>query len=240
MDWTDDGIVLTARRHGESAAIATLLTRDHGRHAGLLRGGGSRRHRGMLQPGNRVAAVWRARLDEHLGSFALELTESIAARLLDHAGRLAALASACALIEAGLPEREPHPALYETTLALLAALDSERWAEAYIGWELGLLGELGYGLDLARCAATGSTEDLAYVSPKTGRAVSRAAGEGYRDRLLPLPGFLAGQGDVDAAALTAGLRLTGYFLDRHLLRPQGASMPDVRARLAERVSRGAL
>lgn len=239
MDWTDDGIVLTARRHGESAAIATLLTRDHGRHAGLVRGGGARRHRGTLQPGNRVAAVWRARLDEHLGNFTLEPTESVAARLLDRPGPLAALASACALVEAGLPEREPHPELYDATLRLLAALDSAAWALAYVGWELGLLTALGYGLDLDRCAVTGDAADLAYVSPRSGRAVSRAAGEAYRDRLLPLPGFLLGPAAAEPDTLLAGLRLTGHFLDRHLLRPQGAAMPDARIRLAERIGRGA-
>src|SRR3546814_314852 len=190
MDWRDEGIVLSMRRHGEAAAIVTLLTREHGRHAGLVRGGASRRRRGELQVGNLVTATWRARLEEHLGSLSVELAESWTARLLDRPGRLAALSAATALVDAGLPEREPHPVLFESLKELLLALDRDGWAAAYVRWEVALLAELGFGLDLSCCAATGRNDELAYVSPKTGRAVSLSAGEPYRDKLLPLPAFL--------------------------------------------------
>ena len=187
MDWSDDGIVLAARRHGESSAVVQLLTRGQGRHAGLARGGAGSRGRGIYQPGNLVAARWRARLPEHLGSYTCELAHSYAAALLDDPLRLAALASACAVAEAALPERHPYPKLYGAFIALLDGLDGEpQWAAVYARWELGLLDELGFGLDLSRCASTGVTENLSYVSPKSGRAVSREAGAPYRDKLLPL------------------------------------------------------
>jgi DNA repair protein RecO (recombination protein O) len=185
MDWMDQGLVLSVRRHGESSAVVTLLTAHHGRHAGLVRGGQSRRLRGVLQPGNQVTATWRARLEEHLGSFVLELDRSLAAPLLPFADRLAALGSLCALVDTGLPERENHPALFENTAAMITALDSEddSWRPYYVQWELDFLRELGFGLDLSRCVATGGIDDLVYVSPKSGGAVSSAAGVPYRDRL---------------------------------------------------------
>ena len=238
MDWVDDAIVLGARKHGETSAIVQLLTREHGRHAGLVRGGAGSRARGVYQPGNRVSARWRARLPEHLGTFTCELAHSHAAGLLDDALRLAGLTSACAVTEAALAERHPYPRLYDAFLALLAALaDEPAWAAVYVRWELGLLDEMGYGLDLSRCAATGGTEDLVYVSPKSGRAVSRAGGEGYRDRLLPLPAFLAGNGAAPASEVAAGLRLTGYFLDRHVFAPHERASPPARGRFVERFTR---
>jgi len=194
MHWRDDGIVLSARPHGESAAIVHLLTREHGRHAGLVRGGQGRRARGVYQPGNLVAARWSGRLAEHLGSYTCELAQSHAARVLDEPGRLAALSAATAVCEGALPEREPHGACFEGLRVLLDALTGDHWAEVYVNWELALLADLGFGLDLARCAAGGDNDHLAYVSPKSGRAVSLAAGEPYRDKLLPLPAFLAGRG----------------------------------------------
>ena len=176
MQWRDSGIVLAARRHGESALIVELLTRDNGRHAGLVRGGQTPRRRALLQPGNLVTATWRGRLAEHLGTFECELVEPHAARLLDDPDRLAALGAATALLAAALPEREPHPDVFTGFVGLLSALDSTSdWAQMYVLWECDLLASLGFGLDLGRCAATGSNQDLAYVSPRTGRAVSREA-----------------------------------------------------------------
>lgn len=241
MRWNDEAFVLSARRHGETGAVVHLLTREHGRHGGLVRGGGGRRLSAVLQPGNQVRAEWRGRLEEHLGTLAVELTKARAAAVLGDPARLAALASACAVVEAALPEREPHPALYEAVAALLDALEgSPAWAAAYVRWELGLLAELGYGLDLTRCAATGDREDLAYVSPRSGQAVSRAAAEPWRDRLLPLPGFLLGaQAGAGPAEVRDGLALTGFFLERRVLAPHGRAEPRARTRLVELLSREA-
>lgn len=244
IEWSDDGIVLSARRHGESGAIVSLLTRAHGRHAGLVLGGAGRRARGVYEPGNRVSAVWRARLSEHLGHYACELAESRAAALLDDALRLAALTSATAILDAALPEREPHERLFESLDALIARLcdpsTGPSWPTLYVRFELDLLTELGFGLDLTRCAATGQSDDLAYVSPKTGRAVSTTAGEPYRDRLLSLPSFLtrpAVSNGISPADILNGLRLTGFFLEQHVFAhqppaPAGRSLlPAARDRL---------
>ena len=231
----DQGLVLSVRRHGETSAVATLLTAHHGRHAGLVRGGQSRRLRGVLQPGNQVSATWRARLEEHLGSFVLELDKSLAAPLLPFADRLAALGSLCALVDTGLPERENHPALFDNTAAMITALDSEdvAWRPYYVQWELDFLRELGFGLDLSRCVATGSVDDLVYVSPKSGGAVSAAAGEPYRDRLLPLPGFLIGAGPPSDSDILEGLALTGHFMDKHVYAAHDRSLPAARDRLVQ-------
>ncbi len=243
MEWSDEGIVLSARKHGESSAIVVLLTRAHGRHAGLVRGGAGSRARGTYEPGNEVMARWRARLEEHLGTYACELTRAHAARLLDEPARLAALSSACAVADATLPEREPHGAVFENLVTLLHALQTPHWAEAFVRWELGLLRELGFGLDLSPRAATGVNDRLAYVSPKSGRAVSLAAGEPYRDKLLPLPPFLlkedeaGAQGVVPPEQIADGLKLCGYFLERHVFTPHGGSIPAARIRLVDRLSR---
>jgi DNA repair protein RecO (recombination protein O) len=237
MDWRDTGFVLTARRHGESALIAELLTETHGRHAGLVRGGQSPKRRALLQPGNLVAAGWRGRLPEHLGAFEIELLHPHAAGLIDDPDRLAALSSAAALIALALPEREPHGDVYQGFAGLIAALDSADWATHYVAWECALLAALGFGLDLKSCAATGVKDDLAYVSPRSGRAVSRSAGGPYHDKLLPLPGFLWRAAPADGAAIVAGLNLTGHFLHHHLLEPQGRGLPEARSRLAERLRR---
>ena len=244
MDWTDEGIVLASRRHGESSAVVQLLTRDHGRHAGLARGGRGARGRGVYQPGNLLSVQWRARLAEHLGAFTCELSRGYAAQVLDDPQRLAALSSACAVAEAALPERHPYPALYAGFIALLEALvSSPVWPAVYARWELGLLDELGFGLDLTSCASTGATDELIYVSPKSGRAVSRQAGEPYRDKLLPLPGFLmgrrgggAGKG-AEAGDILAALRLTGSFLDAHVFAPHDLKMPAARGRFIDRLTR---
>ncbi len=238
MDWNDHGIVLSSRKHGESAAIVTLLTSSHGRHAGLVRGGAGRRARGIYQPGNRVDATWRARLAEHLGSYTCELSRAYGADYLDDPPRLLALAAACAILETGLPEREPHPVLFDGLEWLLAGLGSDGWAADYVRWELVVLAELGFGLDLSQCAATGVTDDLIYVSPRTGRAVSKAAGAPYGDRLLTLPAFLIGATGHEAAAPEAvdiynGLKLTGHFLNDHVFTQDGHGLPAVRTRLVE-------
>ncbi len=237
MEWTDDAIILSARKHGESAAIVHALTATHGRHAGLVRGGAGRRQRGNLQAGNEVRLTWRGRLEEHLGHFTVEPVAARAARWLDDAGRLGALTAAAAVVEAALPERESHPEIYADFRHLLDALDGDAvWAEAYVRWELALLGDLGFALDLAHCAATGVTEDLIYVSPRSGRAVSAEAGEAYKDKLLNLPAFLKGAGEPTAGDLAAGLTLTGYFLEHHVLEMHGGHLPPARLRLVDRLS----
>jgi DNA repair protein RecO (recombination protein O) len=236
MEWRDTGFVVAVRRHGESALIAELLTRAHGRHLGLVRGGQSPKMRAVLQPGNEVAAVWRARLPEHLGMVACELARAHAARCIDDPDRLAGLAAAAALVAATLPEREPHADVFAAFAALLETLDSAAdWAARYVEWECSLLAALGFGLDLTRCAVTGAAADLAYVSPRTGRAVSRAAGRPYRDKLLLLPDFLCCDAVADDAQIMAGLRLTEHFLLHHVLLPQGRVLPPARARLAQRM-----
>ena len=226
--------MLSARRHGENSVVVHLLTRGQGRHAGLVRGGQGRRARGIYQPGNLVAARWSARLAEHLGNYTCELVEAHAARVFDDPARLAALSAAAALAETALPEREPHAACFEGFLALLEALTGAHWAEVYVRWELALLSELGFGLDLASCAAGGANDQLAYVSPKSGRAVSLAAGEPYRDKLLALPGFLTGHGGGGTEQVEQGLALTGFFLERHVFAPHHRDLPAARRRLAER------
>ncbi len=234
IEWSDDGILLSARPHGESSAVVVLLTESHGRHAGLVRGALGRKARGLYEPGNRLRATWRARLAEHLGGFTCELLANTAAALLDEPARLAALSSAAAVCDRALPEREPHPGAYQGLLALIAALDGEHWAEAYVAWEVALLADLGFGLDLASCAAGGDNDQLAYVSSRTGRAVSLAAAEPYKDRLLALPGFLIGRGAGGPAEVAQGLALTGYFLQRQVFGPQERPLPPARQRLAER------
>jgi DNA repair protein RecO (recombination protein O) len=240
MDWSDHGIVLSVRPHGESAVIATLLTAEHGRHLGLVRGGRGSRSRGVFQLGNVVSASWRARLDEHLGNYACELLNATSALLLDDPLRLAALASACAVADAVLPEREPHARVYAGLLGFLGGLGAEHWRAAYVRWEIDLLADIGFGLDLTCCAATGQTDGLVYVSPKTGRAVSAEAGAPYRDKLLALPAFLLGdQLSTAQSEILAGLALAGHFLERHLFAHQHARMPAARQVLLDRLARPA-
>lgn len=236
MEWRDTAFVLSARRHGESALIVELLTRERGRHAGLVRGGQSPRRRALLQPGNEVAATWRGRLTEHLGTLECELVEAHAARFLDDPDRLAALTAAVALLIASLPEREPHADCHASFAALLRSLESATdWARAYVVWECDLLAAVGFGLDLARCAVTGTNQDLVYVSPRTGRAVSRETGAPYKDKLLPLPAFLWRDAPAAAADIVAGMILTRHFLFHHLLEPRGGRLPEARERLFERM-----
>jgi len=236
MDWTDDGIVLSARKHGETSAIVTLLTRDHGRHLGLVRGGNGKRARGILQPGNFVEAHWQARLAEHLGAYKCEMTEAFAAKVLRDPLKLSALSSACAVAEGALAEREPHRPVFEGLLALLGSFEQDDWPSAYVKWELGLLGEVGFALDLSACAKTGQNDQLAYVSPKSGRAVSMAAGEPYKTKLLALPQFLLRPGEGGSAAeVMEGLKLTGYFLAKNVFLHAGKRLPASRDRLTERL-----
>jgi len=234
MEWTDDGIVLGVRRHGESSAIAELLTREHGRHLGLVRGGAGSRMRPLLQPGNGVRAVWRARLDEHLGTYAIEGTRLRAATLLASSHAVYGVTHLAALARL-LPERDPHEQIFDLLEHTLDDFDDASEAAVHlVRFELAMLGELGFGLDLENCAATGETAELIYVSPKSGSAVSRAAGEPWRDRLLRLPPFLRldvgeerahGWSDQD---LQDGFALTGLFLLRHVLEPRGQGHSDAR------------
>lgn len=241
MEWADQAIVLAVRRHGETSVIAELLTAGQGRHLGLVRGGASRGLRGVLQPGNELRATWRARLSEHLGNFSrLELERARFAELLGQAGGLAGLSAACAVASLALPEREPHAAVHDglrVLLDLLAAPDL--WPEVFVRWELTLLRDLGFGLDLDACVATGATEDLAFVSPRSGGAVSAAAAAPYRDRLLPLPPFLgsAERRPADWAELRQGFSLTGYFLEHHVLAPQNRHLPPARGRMIDLLAR---
>lgn len=233
MEWRDEGIIIGLRRHGEANVILEAMTRAHGRHLGLVRGGRGRRLAPLLQPGNAVELTWRARLDEHLGTYAVEVTDARAARFLASAAALYALNTVAEHLRL-LPERDPHEPLYEALDIIIAHLETPATACALIArFELALLADLGFGLDLDACAATGSTQDLVWVSPKSGRAVGRLAGEPYRDRLLPLPDFLKSPGGPDAGAplLADAFRLTGYFLERHVLQPRGLPMPDSRAAL---------
>ena len=233
MQWADSGLVIGVRRHGETSSVLELLTRDHGRHLGLVHGGRSRRLQPVLQPGNTVHAVWRARLDEQLGSYAVEAETIRAPRLMASRLALYGLAALQALLHA-LPERDPHPGLYAEAEALADHLDDPALAPlAFVQFEMRLLADLGFGLDLTSCAATETTDDLAYVSPRSARAVSRKAGTPYHDRLLRLPGFLIGkpQGNRPSRAeLADAFALTGHFLAAHALGPRDLVLPEERAR----------
>jgi DNA repair protein RecO (recombination protein O) len=236
MEWTDDAIVLGVRPHGETSAILETLTHQHGRHLGLVRGGASRRVKPTLQPGNTIHVHWRARLNEHLGSFVPEVLKARAGDMLDSREALAGLNAFTAVASAALPEREAHAAVFEAGNVLLDAMREDgiaHWGALFVRWEAGLLEDLGFGLDLSRCAATGALENLIYVSPRSGRAVSGEAGAAYKERLFVLPAFLLGTQNAtpDAAAVAAGLQLTGHFLLERVLAPHGKEMPAARTRL---------
>ena len=231
MEWTDEGIVLGVRRHGESSAIAELLTREHGRHLGLVRGAAGARLRPLLQPGNSVRAVWRARLDEHLGTYAIEGLRLRAAGLLASSHGVYGVTHLASVARL-LPERDPHEDIFEMLEHTLDDFDDAGEAAVHlVRFELAMLAELGFGLDLDNCAATGATTDLVYVSPKSGGAVSRTAGEPWRDRLLRLPPFLLADEAAmfSAQDLQDGFTITGLFLQRHVLEPRGLTHSDARA-----------
>nr|WP_208103416.1 DNA repair protein RecO [Rubellimicrobium sp. CFH 75288] len=239
IEWCDEGIVLDVRPHGETAVVLDAFTAERGRHAGLVPGGISRRMRPFLQPGTLVQLVWRARLDEQLGRFAAEPVRNRAASLLGDPLALAALSAVTALLATVLPDRAPHPGLYARTdalLDLLASAERTLWPLAYLRWEQALLDELGFGLDLGTCAVTGRSDDLGFVSPRTGRAVSREAAVPWAARLLPLPPVLRGEGEADTADLLAALAVTGHFVAARLV-PEGRSLPPARSRLLDLLAR---
>ena len=234
MEWSDTAIVLSTRPHGENGVILELLTRDHGRHLGLVRGGSSRRQQPTLQPGNTLDVHWRGRLAEHLGSYTAELSRARAGTLMDSRQALTGLNAFTAVCGAALPERQPYPPIFIAAEILLDAMAAPgaHWLPLFARWEAGLLDALGFGLDLSECAATGATDDLVYVSPRSGRAVSRAGAGIYANRLFALPAFMNGQGgDPTPEEIAAALALTSHFLNDRVLEPHGAQMPQARIRL---------
>jgi DNA repair protein RecO (recombination protein O) len=235
MQWADEAIVLGVKRHGEGNAILELMTRDHGRHLGLVRGGAGSRLRSVLQPGNRITSTWRARLDEHLGLYTVEALDARTASFLPVPHALYGITHLAALCRL-LPERDPHPRIHAALEAVIGRLlDAHKARLDVVRFELNLLAELGFGLDLTRCAVSGVAADLVYVSPKSGRAVSRQAGAPWRNKLLPLPGFLAetldapNAGEPSPQEIADGYALTGFFLLRHVLEPRGLRLADARA-----------
>ena len=234
-NWSDEGFVISARIHGESNAVIGLFTKSHGRHMGLVHGGTSRTKKPLLELGNFVSADWQARLDEQLGTYQIELMKAYSAAMLDNPLKLSALASVCALLEQALPEREPQEAIYHATSALFEVFylsdDCEQWLPIYLKWELGMLDALGFGLDLSRCAVSGATGQLDYVSPRTGHGVQAAYAGPYKERLLALPACLGGR-QVLENELDAGLQLTGHFLQKHIYALIHKDLPQARIRLA--------
>jgi DNA repair protein RecO (recombination protein O) len=236
MEWSDDAIVLAARRHGETDIILETLTREHGRHLGLVHGGASRRVKSALLAGNSLNVGWRARLAEQLGSFVIELQRERAGAIFESREALIGLNAFAAIAREVLPERVPHATVYDAAEILLDAIVSSEflhWAPLYVRWEIGVLDALGFGLDLSQCAATGQSHDLRYVSPRSGRAVSFDAGEPYRERLFKLPAFLlesAGP-SIEQEEIQAGLRLSAYFLQERVLGPHQQQIPAARSRL---------
>jgi DNA repair protein RecO (recombination protein O) len=231
MQWTDEGIVLGVKRHGETSVILELMTRAHGRHLGLVRGGVGRRLRAVLQPGNLVSAIWRARLEQHLGQYVVEGLNLRVASLLDQAHAVYGLTYMAALCRL-LPERDPHPHVVPMVEEVLDRMPAPRAAAALLTqFELQLLADMGFGLELDRCAVTGLQSDLAYVSPKSGRAVSAEAGKPWQDKLLRLPAFLIGDPPAEPSAqdLRDGFALTGHFLVRRVFEPRGIAPAGARA-----------
>ena len=239
MDWREEGALLTVRRHGESAAIIEVFTEGHGRHAGVVRGGASRRIAPVLQPGAQLDVAWRARLEDHIGSFTVEPVKSRAAEAMSGRLPLAGLNAVTALLAFALPERAPYPLLYRRTVGLLDMIGADPlWPAAYLLWERALLDEMGFGLDLSACAVTGAAGSLAYVSPRTGRAVSAAGAGDWADRLLPLPPALLGEGEGAPEEVRAALRTTGHFLETRLAPHLGdRPLPEARRRFLDALER---
>lgn len=238
MEFEDDAYVLSARVHGETGAIVELLTAQHGKYAAHVAGGASRRMKPYLQAGSRIIVQYRARMSDQLGSAALEPVGEGPAALFDEPLALAGLSAAAAVAAAALPEREPHPGAFLAFEALTSVLAlPDIWPAVFVRFEAGLLEDLGFGLDLSKCAATGSLDDLIYVSPRTGRAVSRAAGEPYKDRLLALPPFmLSSQGGLSPGDIRAGLDLTAHFLELFVFGPLNRPLPPARVWLVDRLT----
>ncbi|KJZ19194.1 DNA repair protein RecO [Loktanella sp. S4079] len=239
IEWRDEAALLAARPFGENAVIIDVFSAVHGLHSGVVRGGTSRKIAPILQPGAQLAVTWKARLESHLGSFSVEPVRSRAAAAMGDRLALAGLNAVCAILGIVLPEREAQGALYDRTIGLLDLLgQSEVWPLAYLRWEQALLDEMGFGMDLSACAVRGTNEELIYVSPKSGRAVSRQAAGEWADRLLPLPPVLAGQGDASNAEIVTALRTTGYFLEHRLVKSIGdRPVPSARMRLIEAIAR---
>ncbi|WP_406648005.1 DNA repair protein RecO [Aliisedimentitalea scapharcae] len=235
MEWRDQGILLSMRRHGETSAIIDVFTAEHGRHAGVVRGGTSRKLAPILQPGAQLDVTWRARLEDHLGSYHPEPLRSRAAAALSGRFALAGLNTVTALLGFCLPEREAHPALYRQSEQLLDLLGQDDiWGLAYLRWEMALLNEMGFGLDLSTCAVTGARDGLIYVSPKSGRAVSRDGAGDWAHRLLPLPPILRGEGDASDDEIVMALRTTGFFLESRLAPSLGnRALPEARGRFVD-------
>ncbi len=237
--WTDQGIVLSARAHGEGGAVVSLLTENNGRHAGYVHGAMSSKKRGMLEPGSQAKAQWSARISDSLGTYALESEKGLPDGVLDSSLKLAALLSACSLCDAALPEREGHSGLYHGFIALMEMLQTDHWGAAYVMWEISLLRELGFHLELDKCAGGGDVDTLCYVSPKTGRAVSKAQAAPYKEKLLELPNFLrpenAREGEAgDKEDIILGLKMTGYFLEHWAFIHHAKGVPEPRLLLEER------
>lgn len=236
QQWRDEGLVLATARHGEESAVVHVLTRFNGRTAGYLRSANTPKIKPLVQTGNHVVATWQARLPEQLGYFALEPIQALATPLMQRADLALVLQTVTQMILVALPERQPHPPIFEGTLALLQTLHTNpNWAEAYVWWEVHLLGALGFGLRLDRCVQTELRHDLTHVSPKSGHAVCRTEAAPYRDRLLKLPAFLGGEDNYGTQEIPLGLALTGYFLQQHITEPQGKSLPETRQRLAAKM-----
>lgn len=239
MDWREEGVLLSVRRHGETSAIIEVFTREHGRHAGVVRGGTSRKLAPVLQPGAQLDVAWRARLQEHIGSFTVEPLRGRAALIMSDRLALSGLNAITALLSFALPERASYPRLYDRTLAVLDMLgQSDAWPLAYLRWEQSLLDDMGFGLDLSRCAVTGQTKGLVHVSPKSGRAVSSGAAGEWVDKLLPLSPALLGEWDGNTSQITEGLITTGYFLKHRLAAQLGnRALPEARQRLIDLIER---
>jgi DNA repair protein RecO (recombination protein O) len=238
MEWEDDAFVLSARAHGETGAIVELLTANHGKFAAHVAGGASRRMRPFLQAGARVSARYRARIADQLGSASLEPVGEGPSALFDDPLALAGLSAAAAVAAGALLEREPHSGAFDAFEALLGALiHQDIWPAVFVRFEAGLLQELGFGLDLSKCAVTGGVDDLIYVSPRTGRAVSRDAGQAYKERLLPLPAFLlSAQGGLAPGDVRAGLDITGHFLETFVFAPLNRPLPPARVWLVDKLT----
>lgn len=239
MEWNDIGVVLSTKRHGENSIILSLLTEEHGRYLGLVRGSRNKKSQGTYEPGNLLSVKWRARISDHLGGFTCELIKAQAALYLNNPLKLSALIAACSLAEVTLPERSSEPIVFRGFCEFLESLVGNDWPRFLVIWELNLLKELGFGLDLSKCASTGQTSELVFVSPKTGRSVSRNAGLPFAKRLLPLPEFLLNKHSEKPnwSEIIDGLTLTSYFLENHLLAPGYRKLPNARYRLIEKIQK---